>query len=419
MFTIVEHLARRSQRVRSQHAHRGPWGGRGFLVIDEGWKMLERRSTGRWINEQARRSRHHRLFLIAITQQLSDFTQHPEGAALVSQSSMQLFLSQVEEQAKIIQSTLGLTDQETETIAALRTVKGEYAEAFLCNGRRGRGLIEIRAGAAEYWLATSEPDHDQPLRQEILDRVGGDPWAALDELAANHAAAQRAMNPFGGPASGGAGKAAKRAVRAALAGFGGAHPRARRRGGAGPRHRVRTRSTSSGIGSTASSAAARPWSARRRRRGTPADLELGNTHLRPDRGRVDQGGRASRHRAGHGGDRLRGIQRQAGQHPAGPALRQDRLGAMADHPGNSVPQYGIDQAMLIPLNNARAAVYKYRSQGLTAWTTYTSGAYIQYLHSGVGPTAATVLQEGPVALPSARPTRRTSTPSAAPPAHPR
>lgn len=187
MFTIVEHLARRSQRVRNQHAHRGPWGGRGFLVIDEGWKMLERRSTGRWINEQARRSRHNRLFLIAITQQLSDFTQHPEGAALVSQSSMQLFLSQVDEQAKIIQSTLGLTDQETETIAGLRTVKGEYAEAFLCNGRRGRGLIEVRAGAAEYWLATSEPDHDQPLRQEILNQVGGDPWAALDELSANHA----------------------------------------------------------------------------------------------------------------------------------------------------------------------------------------------------------------------------------------
>ncbi len=95
MFAIVEHLARRAQRTRNLHAHRGPWGGRTFLVVDEGWKMLERRSTGRWINEQARRSRHNRLFLVAISQKLDDFLQHPEGEALVSQSSIQLLLGQL------------------------------------------------------------------------------------------------------------------------------------------------------------------------------------------------------------------------------------------------------------------------------------------------------------------------------------
>jgi hypothetical protein len=185
MFTIVEHLARRSHHTRAQHAYRGPWGGRTFLVIDEGWKMLERRSTGRWINEQARRSRHNRLFLIAITQSLQDFLRHPEGEALVSQSSIQLLLRQFDGQAAHAQTALGLTDEETHTITALRTVKGEHAEAFLCNGRRGRGLIEIHAGAAEYWIATSEPDHDQPLRNHILSQVG-DPWAAVEELATHH-----------------------------------------------------------------------------------------------------------------------------------------------------------------------------------------------------------------------------------------
>jgi hypothetical protein len=186
MFTIVEHLARRSQRTRVEHAHRGRWGGRTFLVVDEGWKMLERRSTGRWINEQARRSRHNRLFLIAISQKLSDFLQHPEGEALVSQSSIQLFLKQLDGQTADIQRALGLTDEEAQTISALKTVKGEYAEAFLCNGRRGRGLIEIRAGTAEYWIATSEPDHDQPLRSRVLTECGGDPWAALERLTAEH-----------------------------------------------------------------------------------------------------------------------------------------------------------------------------------------------------------------------------------------
>ena len=61
------------------HAHRGPWGGRTFLVVDEGWKMLERRSTGRWINEQARRSRHNRLFLVAISQQLRTSRSTPKA----------------------------------------------------------------------------------------------------------------------------------------------------------------------------------------------------------------------------------------------------------------------------------------------------------------------------------------------------
>ena len=186
MFAIVEHLARRSQQARQLYGHRGVWAARTFLVIDEGWKMLERRSTGRWINEQARRSRHNRLFLVAISQSLSDFTKHPEGQALVSQSSIQLLLTQLPGQTAEIQQALGLTDEEAATISALRTRKGEGAEAFLCNGRRGRGLVEIHAGALEYWIATSEPDHDQPLRERVLALVGGDPWAAVRELAKSH-----------------------------------------------------------------------------------------------------------------------------------------------------------------------------------------------------------------------------------------
>lgn len=51
-------------------------------------------------------------------------------------------------------------------------------------------------------------------------------------------------------------------------------------------------------------------------------------------------------------------------------------------PGNSEPQYGINQALLNPLNNARAAVAKYRSGGLGQWTTYTSGAYKQFYAKG-------------------------------------
>lgn len=56
-------------------------------------------------------------------------------------------------------------------------------------------------------------------------------------------------------------------------------------------------------------------------------------------------------------------------------------------PGNSEPQFGVDTAMLNPVNNAKAAYAKYQHQGLGAWTTYKDGAYTKYLNgnpAGVG-----------------------------------
>lgn len=50
-------------------------------------------------------------------------------------------------------------------------------------------------------------------------------------------------------------------------------------------------------------------------------------------------------------------------------------------PGDSEPQIGVDAALFDPLTNAKAAVAKYDSQGLGAWTTYTSGAYKQFLQT--------------------------------------
>lgn len=56
-------------------------------------------------------------------------------------------------------------------------------------------------------------------------------------------------------------------------------------------------------------------------------------------------------------------------------------------PGDSEPQFGVDQALLNPAANAAAAVAKYKAQGLGAWTTYTSGAYQQFMQGGTAPTA--------------------------------
>jgi hypothetical protein len=62
--------------------------GRSMLVIDEAWKLVERRATGEWVNEIAFRSRHLGLFLVAISQQLSDFA-GLYGKALLRNSTQQ------------------------------------------------------------------------------------------------------------------------------------------------------------------------------------------------------------------------------------------------------------------------------------------------------------------------------------------
>jgi hypothetical protein len=55
-------------------------------------------------------------------------------------------------------------------------------------------------------------------------------------------------------------------------------------------------------------------------------------------------------------------------------------------PGNSESMFGVDQALLNPKNNARAAVAKFMQAGgsFSPWTTFTSGAYKQYLGGGGG-----------------------------------
>ncbi len=189
LFVICEHVKTRIAEARREHlAGHGPaheWAGRRFLVIDEAWKLIERPATGRWFNEFCRRSRHYALWLIAISQQLSDFeTEH--GKALLANAAMRLFLRQEARELAYAKDALALSDGAIEAIASLQTVRGRHSTAYLMNGTRGQGTLQIAVGPAEYWIASSDPARDEPLRQAALRASGGDPWAALERLAAQH-----------------------------------------------------------------------------------------------------------------------------------------------------------------------------------------------------------------------------------------
>jgi hypothetical protein len=51
------------------------------------------------------------------------------------------------------------------------------------NGARGEATLQIGVGALERWIAGSDPDLEQPVRQLALAQTGGDAWQALRLLA--------------------------------------------------------------------------------------------------------------------------------------------------------------------------------------------------------------------------------------------
>ena len=185
LFVLAEHVAQRIERRGQQRLREGDAGlfaGRSMLVIDEAWKLVERRATGEWVNDIARRSRHLGLFLVAISQQLSDFAGR-YGRALLRNSTQQLFLRQSPDELAYIKEAVRLSDAEVAAIARLKTVKRAYSQAYWINGTRGRGTIALRVGPTEYGLATSDPVGDLPRRTQILEAEGGDAWRALERLA--------------------------------------------------------------------------------------------------------------------------------------------------------------------------------------------------------------------------------------------
>jgi type IV secretory system conjugative DNA transfer VirD4/TraG family protein len=191
MFEIVEHVAERVARSAQRHLgedgradrsrprRRAP---RYYLTLEEVWKLLEHEATARWVNELPRRSRHDNLALIGVSQQLSDFN-NPWGRAFIDNSARKLTFHQAPRQIEFLKEELGLTSDEVQAIAALKTVKRDYSTAYFDNGPRGRGTITARFADLEYWICTHEPEFDEPIRRQALRDAEEDPWRALRLLA--------------------------------------------------------------------------------------------------------------------------------------------------------------------------------------------------------------------------------------------
>ncbi len=172
--------ALRRQRVSGELDGHGLWAGRAQLIIEEGWKPLSSPSAGAWLNEYARRARHYALWLTFVTQFFRDFDSE-QGRALLSNHAIALCLPNERRDLQFAQDTLALSDTDLAEIAALPSHKGAYATLYMVS-KRGRGAVRIAPGDPEYWIASSDPELDQPIRAAAIRDSGGNAWQALTRL---------------------------------------------------------------------------------------------------------------------------------------------------------------------------------------------------------------------------------------------
>ena len=179
LFVLCEHVKRRIERTRREYlAGEGPkhaWAGRTILAVDECWKLTERPSTGRWFNEFCRRSRHWATWVIAISQQITDFdTEY--GKALLANARMRVSGRQEARELARMRNALSNTEEREAAMAQLRTVPGEYALVYVENGTRGEAIVQVIVAELEYWIATSSPARDDPVRRLALRQTGDETW---------------------------------------------------------------------------------------------------------------------------------------------------------------------------------------------------------------------------------------------------
>jgi len=182
MLVLVSHIEQRVQhtrraRVAGQLDQQGAWAGKLFLVVEEGWALTSSPAAGAWLNEYARRSRHYALWLIFISQHFKDLA-NEQGRALLANSVLRLCLQNDPDDLQLGRDTIGLTSTDVEQIMSLPKQEGLYSTVYVVS-RRGRGAVRVALADLEYWIASSDPESDQPRRAAALHDADGDPWQAL------------------------------------------------------------------------------------------------------------------------------------------------------------------------------------------------------------------------------------------------
>jgi len=130
-----------------------------LLVIDEAWWMMKSEDTASFLFGIAKRGRKYYLGLATITQDVNDFLQSPYGAAMLTNSSIQILLRQSPTSVDLVQSTFKLSDEEKYLL-----LESDVGEGIFFAGLK-HVAIKVIASYTEDQIITSDPSQILAIRK--------------------------------------------------------------------------------------------------------------------------------------------------------------------------------------------------------------------------------------------------------------
>ena len=154
---------------------------RKILVFDEAHDLIGKTAAGT-IETAFRLYRKRKGIVIAASQSGEDFYVGAGGQAIVQNSAHKIFLRQDPNKFHLTAQAFNLTDQQSNVIMRLRTVKGVESQFYMISDI-GEAALVLPLEPAFYWVSTNNGDDNQ-LFSEILQKCGGDFALALAQAVA-------------------------------------------------------------------------------------------------------------------------------------------------------------------------------------------------------------------------------------------
>jgi hypothetical protein len=174
---VSDFVLRRAHRHKQEQMAKGK-PARFVFCIDELWRLLRYEGGKTLVEDASRTSRHLGLLFIGISQELGDLLRDDRARTLASNSAIKIILGNDPSNFDLIRDACGLTPNEMSSIGHLTRKNREYSEAFLIYHKQSRGVVKLLVPRFLYWVATTEPNYDQPLRSKMIELCMGDArWA--------------------------------------------------------------------------------------------------------------------------------------------------------------------------------------------------------------------------------------------------
>jgi hypothetical protein len=174
---VSDFVLRRAARHKMEQIAQGK-PARFVFCIDELWRLLRYEGGKTLVEDASRTSRHLGLLFIGISQELGDLLRDDRARNLASNSAVKIILGNDPSNFDLIRDACGLTPAEMSSIAHLTRKNREYSDAFLIYHKMSRGVVKLLVPRFMYWVATTEPNYDQPLRSKMIELCKGDArWA--------------------------------------------------------------------------------------------------------------------------------------------------------------------------------------------------------------------------------------------------